>query len=91
MIDKILLKVLLPANQQTYEFRVPLDLTVAQGTQLMARILAAQDGARYCASDEGGLMFCEGPSAGALLDEQVPFGALVANDLLVDGALLALM
>lgn len=91
MKDKILLKVLLPANQQTYEFRVPFDLSVAQGAQLMARIVAAQDAARYCAPQECSLMFCEGPSSGELLEEGVVFGFLAASNLLVDGTLLALM
>jgi hypothetical protein len=39
MGDKILFNVLLPATATSYELWVPLDITVAQATQLICRIL----------------------------------------------------
>ena len=91
MRDKVLLKVLLPANRRTYELWVPMGLSVRQGAWLISRILAGQDRARYCASDECDLMFAEGASAGRLLARDESFGALAAGDRIVDGSLLVLM
>ncbi len=91
MRDKILLKVLLPANRQTYEFWVPMSLRVRQGAWLISRILGAQERARYCASDDCDLMYAEGVSAGRLLAREDIFGSLAADDHIVDGSLLVLM
>lgn len=91
MRDKVLLKVLLPANRQTYEFWMPLDLSVSVGARLVSRILAARERARYRASDACDLMFVEGPHAGLLAGREQTFRELVAADDLVDGSLLALM
>ena len=52
MKNKVLLNVLLPATQRTYEFRVPLDLSIEEGTRLMSRILATRDQVRYAATDD---------------------------------------
>ena len=68
MKNKVLLNVTLPATQRTYEFRVPLDLTIEEGTRLMSRILATRDQVRYAASDDVDLMLLSGEGTGAILN-----------------------
>lgn len=91
MRDEILIRVMLPANRLTYEFLMPLDLTVRQGAQIVSRILAAQERARYRASEECDLMMADGPQPGLLLEWDTTFRELSVADCLVDGALLVLM
>ena len=91
MRDEILIRVMLPANRLTYEFLMPLDLTVRQGAQIVSRILAAQERARYCSSEECDLMMVDGPHPGLLLEWDTTFRELSVADRLVDGALLVLM
>ena len=91
MRDKLLLKVMLPANRRTYEFQVPLDLSIGQAAQIISRILAAQDRARYRAGEACDLMCAEGREAGTLLGRELTLRELSVDDRLVDGSLLVLM
>ena len=91
MRDEILVRVMLPANRLTYEFLMPLDLTVRQGVQIVSRILAAQERARYRADEECDFMMADGPQSGLLLEWDTTFRALSVADRLVDGSLLVLM
>lgn len=90
MKDKVLLDVLLPATQKTYEFRIPFDLTVDQASQLMARILATREPVRYEADGNADLMLRgvagTNVSSGEMLNPNETFRALVEQGVLVDGA-----
>ena len=39
MKNKVLLNVTLPATQRTYEFRVPLDLTIEEGVERLIALI----------------------------------------------------
>lgn len=91
MRNKILLNVFLPATQQSYEFRVPLDLTVEEGSYLISRILSTRDPVRYAASEDVDLMMLDGENAGAVLSPRESFKWYVERDQLMDGSALALM
>ncbi|MBR3316863.1 MAG: hypothetical protein IKG21_03425 [Atopobiaceae bacterium] len=91
MRNRLLLKVLLPANQATYDFRVSCDVTVSQGAQLMSHILGTRERARYSTSSKCELMLMEGPSSGCLLDPNITFAQLLADECLVSGSLVALL
>ena len=91
MRNKVLLNVFLPATQKTYEFRVPLDLTVEEGSRLISRILSTRDSVRYTASDDVDLMMLDGKNAGAILSPLESFKWYVEHNQLVDGSSLALM
>ena len=91
MTDRVLLAVLLPATGARYEFRISLELSVAEGASLMSRILSVREQARYCVQDSCSLMPLEGEEAGELLDGEATFRQLVARDRLVDGMRVALM
>ena len=86
MKNKELLNVTLPATQQTYEFRVPVDLTVEEGARLMSRILATRDQVRYAASDEVDLMLLSGDGAGAILNPKETFKFYVGHGQMMDGS-----
>lgn len=91
MRNRLLLKVLLPANQATYDFRVSCDVTVSQGSRLMSHILGTRERPRYCASNECELMLMEGTSSGCLLNPNMTFAQLMADECLVNGSLVALL
>ena len=91
MRNKILLNVFLPATQKAYEFRVPLDLTVEEGSRLISRILNARETVRYASSDDVDLMMLEGENAGAVLSPLETFKWYVEHNQIVDGSALALM
>ena len=86
MKNKVLLNVTLPATQRSYEFRVPLDLTVEEGTRLMSRILAAREQVRYAASDEVDLMLLSGEGTGAILNPKETFKYYVSRGQMTDGS-----
>ena len=86
MKNKVLLNVTLPATQRTYEFRVPLDLTIEEGTRLMSRILATRDQVRYAASDDVDLMLLSGEGAGAILNPRETFRFYVSHGQMMDGS-----
>lgn len=91
MKNKVLVNVTLPATQRTYEFRVPLDLTVEEGARLMSRILATRDQMRYAASDEVDLMLLAGEAAGAILNPRETFKFYVSAGQMMDGSPVALV
>lgn len=91
MHDKVLLKMLLPASGQTYEFRVPLSMEVGQGARLMSRVLESKERMRYKALGDVELMYLEGEQAGGLLDPHETFLGLVRSDRVVNGSRLALL
>ncbi len=99
MKDKIMLDVLLPATQRSYEFRVPFDLTVDQAAQLMARILATREPASYEADGNADLMLrrvgpdgrSAGMSDGEMLNPNETFRALAERNVLVDGSPVAIV
>lgn len=91
MADKILLSVKLPATGQSYEFRVPYDLTVEQSARLISSIFARTEAARYDASQDVDLMLLDGTElAGSQLNPNETIGALVEQGALVNGSHLAL-
>ncbi len=89
----MLLDVLLPATGETYEFRVPFDLTVEQASGLMAQMLAQREPARYTAPCGCDLMVAErgSVSAGNQLNPNEAFRALVEQGVLGDGSSVALV
>lgn len=91
MRNKVLLNVVLPATQQSYEFRMPLDLRVEEGARLASRILASREPVRYAASDEADLMALEGEGMGDILSPGEAFRCYVSAGRLVDGSLVALV
>lgn len=91
MRNKVLLNVFLPATQKSYEFRVPLDLSVEEGSRLISRILNARESVRYAASDDVDLMMLDGQNAGAILSPLETFKWYVEHEQIVDGSSLALM
>jgi len=86
MKNKVLLNETLPATQRSYEFRVPLDLTVEEGARLMSRILATRDQVRYAASDEVDLMLLSGDGTGAILNPKETFKYYVSHGQMMDGS-----
>ncbi len=86
MKDKVRIEVLLPATQRTYDFRVPFDITVEQGAQLISRILAARESARYAANNEVDLMFLDGPLSGQIVNPKETFRSLVLSNDVVEGS-----
>lgn len=91
MKDKVLLNVLLPATRETYEFRVPLDMTVETACGLMSKMLAAKEPARYEATGDADLMLCgDVEGSGGELNPNETFRALVEAGVLVDGSPVAL-
>ncbi len=91
MRNKVLLNVFLPATQRSYEFRVPLDLTIEEGATLMSRILASREQVRYEASSEVDLMPLSGEGCGAILNPNETFKFYVSHGQLVDGSSAALV
>jgi hypothetical protein len=91
MRNKVLLNVFLPATQKSYEFRVPLDLSIEEGSRLISRILSSRDAVRYASSEDVDLMMLDGESAGAVLSPLESFKWYVEHNQLVDGSSLALM
>lgn len=91
MRDKVLVRVMLAATQQTYEFRVAFDIQVAQAARLMERMLAKREGLRFSGCLDVGLMLVDGPHAGSLLAGDEMIRALVLSGVLVDGRTLALV
>ncbi|ERL09819.1 hypothetical protein [Olsenella profusa] len=91
MQDKLLLEVKLPATGAWYEFRVPLDLTVEQSARLVSQIVARCESARYEASDDVDLMYCDAPYAGQQLNPNELVRVLVGKGALVDGSHVALV
>lgn len=91
MKNKVLLNVTLPATQQTYEFRVPLDLSIEEGARLMSRILATRYQVRYAASDEVDLMLLTGEGTGAILNPKETFKFYVSHGQMTDGSPAALV
>lgn len=91
MKNKVLLNVTLPATQRSYEFRVPLDLTVEEGARLMSRILAAREQVRYAASEEVDLMLLSGSGEGAILNPKETFKFYVSHGQITDGMPAALV
>lgn len=90
MREKVFLKVLLPATQMLFEFRVPLDLTAQDAAWLMSHTLAAEEPILWEASNDSGLMLMEGKGAGKLLPHGATVRDLVECGTLVDGASVAL-
>ena len=86
MKNKVLLNVSLPATQRTYEFRVPLDLSIEEGCRLMSRILATRDQVRYAASDDVDLMLLAGEGEGAILNPKETFKFYVSQGQMMDGS-----
>ena len=91
MRNKVLLNVFLPATQKSYEFRVPLDLTVEDGSRLISRILSTRDSVRYASSEDVDLMMLDGSNSGAILSPRETFKWYVEHNQIVDGSSLALM
>lgn len=91
MKDKVRLEVLLPVTRERYEFRVPLDVTVEEGAQLIASIIASREPIRYEASAGAGLMHLEGPGAGIELHPLETFRAIMECGEITDGTRLALV
>lgn len=91
MKDKVLLNVFLPATRETYEFRVPFDMTVENACKLMSRMLAAKEPARYEDSGSADLMLCgDVAGSGEELNPNETFRALVESGVLTDGSPVAL-
>ena len=90
MRNKVLLNVFLPATQKSYEFRVPLDITVEEGARLISRILGTRDSVRYSPTDDADLMMLDGQNSGAILSPKESFKWYVEHNQLVDGSSLAL-
>ena len=86
MKNKVLLNVTLPATQRTYEFRVPLDMTVEEGARLLSRILASREQVRYAATDDVDLMLLAGEGAGAILNPKETFKFYVSHGQMMDGS-----
>ena len=91
MKDKVRLEVMLPVTREFHEFRVPLDLTVEEGAQLIASIIASREPTRYEASSGVGLMHLEGPGAGIELHPLETFRVIVECGEITDGSRLALI
>ena len=91
MKNKVLLNVTLSATQRTYEFRVPLDLTIEEGARLMSRILVTRDQVRYAVSDEVDLMLLSGEGTGAILNPKETFKFYVSHGQMMDGSPAALV
>lgn len=92
MKDKVLLSVFLPATRESYEFRVPYDMTVETACKLMSKMLATKEPARYEATAGADLMLCgDVPGAGEELNPNETFRALVEEGVLVDGSPVALI
>ncbi|MDO4806231.1 MAG: hypothetical protein Q4A07_03195 [Coriobacteriales bacterium] len=91
MNEKVLLYIRLAATRRTYEFLVPLHLSVSEATQLIARLLAERESPLYQMTDDVRLMFAEGEYAGCLVDPTACFCTLVGDARIVDGSLLALV
>lgn len=89
--EKVLLYVRLAATRRTYEFLVPLHLTVLDATQLIVRLLAERESPLYQVTEDARLMYVEGERAGSLLDSNACFCTLVSDSHIVDGSLLALV
>ncbi|MBR3157758.1 MAG: hypothetical protein IKF14_01520 [Atopobiaceae bacterium] len=89
--DKLLIQIKLPATQEEYEFRVPYDLTVEEGSRLAARILAARESAQYEATDDVDLMHLEGVGMGEILNPKETFRSLLLSERLVEGSRLMLV
>lgn len=86
MKDKVNIRVLLPATSGRYEFRMPFDITVEQGAQLVSRILATREPARYAASAEADLMYLDGTRVGELANPKETFRGLVLAGDVVEGS-----
>ncbi len=91
MKNKVLLNVLLPATRRTYEFRVPLDLTIEEGARLMSRILATREQVRYAATEDVDLMLLAGEGEGAVLNPRETFKFYVSHGQMMDGSPAALI
>ena len=91
MNRKVLVSVLLPATQRSYEFRVPLELDMGQVADLMAAILEARERTRYAAPPHAGLMALEGEHVGLPYKDNELVGDLVAQEEIADGQPLALI
>lgn len=88
---KVLLSVRIAATQDSWEFRVPLDLTVEQGARLVSQLVAQRVPALYEASPDVDLMLLAGQGAGGQLNPNETFAALVGQGVLVDGSPVALV
>ena len=91
MNDKMLIVVSLPATLRDYEFLMPLDLTVEEGAQLVARILAARESARYEMSPDVDFMRLDGDTVGVVVNPKETFRNLYLDHVLVNGSRLMLV
>ena len=91
MKNKVLLNVVLPATRRSYEFRVPLDLTIEEGARLMSRILATREQVRYDATEDVDLMLLSGAGEGAILNPKETFKFYVSQGQMMDGSPAALV
>ncbi len=91
MQEKLLLRVLLPANGTIYEFRVPTTMTSGQVAGLISQILASRERARYESSYDAELMYADGAHAGRLVDRRKTFRSLACGNYVVSGSLLVLV
>jgi len=86
MKDKLFLRVKLPATLEFYEFRMPYDMSVEEGVQLTARILAARESTRYEVAADAEFMYLEGASAGVIINPKETFRSLLLQGRLVEGS-----
>ncbi len=91
MLDKVLLRVLLPATQRTYELRVSWDLDAGHVARLASTLLAAAERDRFVPSARPALMLLEGSDAGRLLADDAVMRDFVADATLTDGSTVALV
>ena len=76
-MDKLLINVKLPLTGARYDFWAPLDLTVQQATDLVARAMEVAEPDFYRASSDAALMYVD---TGEVQDPAVPMGALGLED-----------
>lgn len=72
-MDKLLINVKLPLTGERHDFWVPLDLTIQQVTELVARAMEVARPDFYRATQDAALMYVD---TGEVQDPSMPLGAL---------------
>ena len=91
MTDRVFLRVLLPATQTSFDFRVPLDVTAKEAASLISQLLAVEEPIFWQAQEDTKIMLVQGVGAGALLPHGATIRDLVECGALVDGMSVALV
>lgn len=90
--DFMVLNIFLPAARRSYEFRVPVSMTVGESLVLIADLMASVQPEFYQNNQEADLIIQQaGPLQGLMLNPCETYAALVDRGLLSSGAQLVLV